>query len=160
MNSAQTLQRITFIRSLLGNRLLLLFLENNVRNIAVFILGSLGQVSDKWHQTAVRIIQLIIEYCWIISGASNFCLMCGHGGHTLHMLEWFQSHELCPSGCGCHCLESNPMADSWQILRNALLLQQQAESMWYHPHCIYKIVMYILHVHLSLCQITYFHTYM
>ncbi|XP_064611942.1 GATOR2 complex protein WDR59-like isoform X2 [Liolophura sinensis] len=47
-----------------------------------------------------------------VRGASNFCLSCGHGGHTLHMLEWFQSHELCPSGCGCHCLESNPMADS------------------------------------------------
>lgn len=40
-----------------------------------------------------------------VKGASNFCLACGHGGHTLHMLEWFVNMDTCPSGCGCNCLD-------------------------------------------------------
>uniref|UniRef100_A0A8C5WKW0 WD repeat domain 59 n=1 Tax=Leptobrachium leishanense TaxID=445787 RepID=A0A8C5WKW0_9ANUR len=39
-----------------------------------------------------------------VRGSSNFCLSCGHGGHTMHMLEWFSTQEVCPTGCGCHCL--------------------------------------------------------
>ncbi|XP_030621700.1 GATOR complex protein WDR59 isoform X1 [Chanos chanos] len=39
-----------------------------------------------------------------VRGSSNFCLSCGHGGHTSHMMEWFRSQEVCPAGCGCHCL--------------------------------------------------------
>ncbi|KAM9301671.1 GATOR2 complex protein WDR59 isoform 2-T2 [Gastrophryne carolinensis] len=39
-----------------------------------------------------------------VRGSSNFCLSCGHGGHTAHMLEWFSAQEVCPTGCGCHCL--------------------------------------------------------
>ncbi|GAB1293670.1 GATOR complex protein WDR59 [Apodemus speciosus] len=39
-----------------------------------------------------------------VRGSSNFCLACGHGGHTSHMMEWFRTQEVCPTGCGCHCL--------------------------------------------------------
>ncbi|XP_028332324.1 GATOR complex protein WDR59 isoform X2 [Gouania willdenowi] len=39
-----------------------------------------------------------------VRGSSNFCLSCGHGGHTSHMKEWFRQQEECPAGCGCHCL--------------------------------------------------------
>ncbi|KAL4630243.1 WD repeat-containing protein 59 isoform X1 [Arapaima gigas] len=39
-----------------------------------------------------------------VRGSSNFCLSCGHGGHTSHMMEWFRMQEVCPTGCGCHCL--------------------------------------------------------
>lgn len=62
-----------------------------------------------------------------VRGASNACLACGHGGHTvfvlylktiivklkafnsisqLHLLEWFRKYEICPT-CGCRCLDSN-----------------------------------------------------
>jgi WD repeat-containing protein 59 len=62
-----------------------------------------------------------------VRGASNACLSCGHGGHTvssinfikniqfhnvfsqhqqLHLLEWFRKYEICPT-CGCRCLDSN-----------------------------------------------------
>ncbi|XP_077982263.1 GATOR2 complex protein WDR59-like [Glandiceps talaboti] len=40
-----------------------------------------------------------------VKGSSNFCLSCGHGGHSFHMLEWFESNEVCPTGCGCYCLQ-------------------------------------------------------
>uniref|UniRef100_A0AAV2LTH3 WDR59/RTC1-like RING zinc finger domain-containing protein n=1 Tax=Knipowitschia caucasica TaxID=637954 RepID=A0AAV2LTH3_KNICA len=39
-----------------------------------------------------------------VRGSSNFCLSCGHGGHTSHMLAWFRSQDQCPAGCGCMCL--------------------------------------------------------
>ncbi|XP_054856690.1 GATOR complex protein WDR59 isoform X2 [Eublepharis macularius] len=42
-----------------------------------------------------------------VRGSSNFCLTCGHGGHTSHMMEWFRTQEVCPTGCGCHCLLEN-----------------------------------------------------
>lgn len=41
-----------------------------------------------------------------IKGSTNHCVKCGHGGHTIHMLEWFQVHTQCPTGCGCNCLQS------------------------------------------------------
>ncbi|KAL3859727.1 hypothetical protein ACJMK2_009928 [Sinanodonta woodiana] len=43
-----------------------------------------------------------------VRGASNFCLLCGHGGHAEHMLEWFQLENKCPTGCGCFCLNGDP----------------------------------------------------
>uniref|UniRef100_A0A3P9KZL8 WD repeat domain 59 n=1 Tax=Oryzias latipes TaxID=8090 RepID=A0A3P9KZL8_ORYLA len=39
-----------------------------------------------------------------VRGSSNFCLSCGHGGHTNHMMDWFRRQDECPAGCGCHCL--------------------------------------------------------
>uniref|UniRef100_G3PZZ6 WD repeat domain 59 n=1 Tax=Gasterosteus aculeatus aculeatus TaxID=481459 RepID=G3PZZ6_GASAC len=39
-----------------------------------------------------------------VRGSSNFCLTCGHGGHTTHMMDWFRRQDECPAGCGCHCL--------------------------------------------------------
>ncbi|XP_023188638.1 GATOR complex protein WDR59 isoform X3 [Xiphophorus maculatus] len=39
-----------------------------------------------------------------VRGSSNFCLSCGHGGHTGHMMDWFRRQDECPAGCGCRCL--------------------------------------------------------
>eukprot|EP00794_Sanderia_malayensis_P018843 gene18843-20739_t len=39
-------------------------------------------------------------------GLLNFCVACGHGGHTLHMMEWFEKMETCATGCGCCCLRN------------------------------------------------------
>uniref|UniRef100_A0A3Q2DLS9 WD repeat domain 59 n=1 Tax=Cyprinodon variegatus TaxID=28743 RepID=A0A3Q2DLS9_CYPVA len=39
-----------------------------------------------------------------VRGLSNFCLSCGHGGHTAHMMDWFRRRDECPAGCGCPCL--------------------------------------------------------
>ena len=39
-------------------------------------------------------------------GLLSFCVACGHGGHTLHLMEWFMKNEICPSGCGCYCLKN------------------------------------------------------
>ncbi|XP_054165460.1 GATOR complex protein WDR59-like isoform X2 [Oppia nitens] len=42
-----------------------------------------------------------------VRGAVNHCVRCGHGGHTVHMYNWFTQSDECPSGCGCHCLQEN-----------------------------------------------------
>ncbi len=38
-------------------------------------------------------------------GLVTVCFHCGHGGHVQHLREWFQTHDMCPTGCGCLCLE-------------------------------------------------------
>ncbi|XP_063236858.1 GATOR2 complex protein WDR59 isoform X2 [Bacillus rossius redtenbacheri] len=47
-----------------------------------------------------------------VRGSSNYCLVCGHGGHTAHMTAWFETESSCPAGCGCDCL-----AESSAVLR-------------------------------------------
>lgn len=38
-----------------------------------------------------------------VRGSICFCPLCGHGGHTFHLYDWFKLTDLCPSGCGCKC---------------------------------------------------------
>ncbi|CAG8706322.1 uncharacterized protein OCT59_029542 [Rhizophagus irregularis] len=34
----------------------------------------------------------------------TWCQSCRHGGHAIHMLQWFQKHKVCPvSECPCEC---------------------------------------------------------
>lgn len=42
-----------------------------------------------------------------VRGPSNFCIFCGHGGHTQHLATWFATKTLCPTGCGCYCLQES-----------------------------------------------------
>lgn len=44
---------------------------------------------------------------YVFSGPSNFCIVCGHGGHTYHLASWFKNETVCPTGCGCYCLQEN-----------------------------------------------------
>ncbi|KAI4488494.1 hypothetical protein M0802_011600 [Mischocyttarus mexicanus] len=42
-----------------------------------------------------------------VRGPSNFCILCGHGGHTQHLAAWFVNETVCPAGCGCCCLQES-----------------------------------------------------
>ncbi|CAL1528069.1 unnamed protein product [Lymnaea stagnalis] len=42
-----------------------------------------------------------------VRGLSIICLACGDGGHTSHMMTWFSQQSVCPTGCGCVCLQEN-----------------------------------------------------
>ncbi|XP_055640030.1 GATOR complex protein Wdr59 isoform X2 [Toxorhynchites rutilus septentrionalis] len=52
-----------------------------------------------------------VLYCTLcrlpVRGAANACINCGHGGHTEHMRIWFEKHDECATGCGCHCLKKS-----------------------------------------------------
>ena len=38
-----------------------------------------------------------------VRGLFTVCESCGHGGHMVHITNWFANHTQCPSGCGCFC---------------------------------------------------------
>jgi len=42
-------------------------------------------------------------------GLTSYCSNCGHGGHSTHMQAWFRSRKVCPTGCGCACLEMSDL---------------------------------------------------
>mmetsp|Transcript_35267 Transcript_35267/g.73415 ORF Transcript_35267/g.73415 Transcript_35267/m.73415 type:complete len:382 (-) Transcript_35267:533-1678(-) len=42
-----------------------------------------------------------------VKGFFTWCNRCGHGGHTSHMMEFFQVSKECPTGCGCQCVLSS-----------------------------------------------------
>ncbi|XP_031559913.1 GATOR complex protein WDR59-like [Actinia tenebrosa] len=44
-----------------------------------------------------------------VRGASNICIACGHGGHTYHMIKWFETMNVCPTGCGCVCFKDGQL---------------------------------------------------
>ncbi|XP_058792882.1 GATOR complex protein WDR59 isoform X2 [Phymastichus coffea] len=51
-----------------------------------------------------------------VRGPSNFCMVCGHGGHTYHLAAWFTNETVCPTGCGCCCLQENmALLKMWYI---------------------------------------------
>ncbi|KAL3280859.1 hypothetical protein HHI36_004087 [Cryptolaemus montrouzieri] len=55
--------------------------------------------------SSCRRLTLNCTICHIsVRGSANCCIVCGHGGHTTHLLQWFKDNEVCPSGCGCKCL--------------------------------------------------------
>lgn len=41
--------------------------------------------------------------CNPVRGACTWCPTCGHGGHVEHIMDWFQTNDVCPTGCGCIC---------------------------------------------------------
>src|SRR5688572_10164157 len=38
-----------------------------------------------------------------VSGIYSSCAKCGHGGHILHIENWFKVNLQCSTGCGCFC---------------------------------------------------------
>lgn len=39
----------------------------------------------------------------MVKGPNVWCQACGHGGHLIHMQEWFSKYIWCPAGCGHIC---------------------------------------------------------
>jgi WD40 repeat protein len=38
-------------------------------------------------------------------GLYSWCQGCGHGGHSMHISNWFKTHSYCPTGCGHACMD-------------------------------------------------------
>jgi len=45
--------------------------------------------------------------CSAVRGLCTWCPLCGHGGHVDHIMPWFQTNSVCPTGCGCMCIISS-----------------------------------------------------
>jgi len=46
-----------------------------------------------------------------VRGLFSVCDICKHGGHVLHLQEWFSKHSECPTGCGCICAHNTLMTE-------------------------------------------------
>eukprot|EP00795_Rhopilema_esculentum_P001709 gene1709-16188_t len=51
-------------------------------------------------------------------GLLSFCVACGHGGHTLHLMGWFQKMDSCATGCGCFCLKNGSVVSDEEYLNS------------------------------------------
>ncbi|ORE23514.1 hypothetical protein BCV71DRAFT_170085 [Rhizopus microsporus] len=62
---------------------------------------------DKYCHQCRKIRKVVrCSYCHVmVKGLINFCIHCGHGGHTYHMEDWFVTNQqmYCMTGCGCKC---------------------------------------------------------
>jgi hypothetical protein len=57
-----------------------------------------------------HLVQMLCGVCEApVKGVALVCGTCGHGGHAQHLRDWWsdagQDAAVCPSGCGCRCLE-------------------------------------------------------
>lgn len=41
-----------------------------------------------------------------VQGLCTWCRGCEHGGHRIHMLEWYRENQECPTGCGHMCVKT------------------------------------------------------
>lgn len=39
----------------------------------------------------------------VVAGLMAWCQGCYHGGHLIHMSQWFAENDYCPTGCGHYC---------------------------------------------------------
>ncbi|XP_078375703.1 GATOR2 complex protein WDR24-like [Oculina patagonica] len=57
-----------------------------------------------WYCERCRSLVLPCSLCHLmVKGPNVWCQGCGHGGHLIHMQEWFSTHIWCPAGCGHMC---------------------------------------------------------
>lgn len=82
-----------------------------------------------FNQTIPSTTTIICSICLQpVLGQHFLCAVCGHGGHLLHMHEWFSSEELkhrfCPEkDCTCRCI----MRQQELLTVNAVQIQQQQQ---------------------------------
>lgn len=48
-----------------------------------------------------------------------WCQTCRHGGHSSHLLHWFDEHPECPvTGCTCRCLNLDSIGHQIPVIAN------------------------------------------
>ncbi|XP_046842250.1 GATOR complex protein WDR24-like [Xenia sp. Carnegie-2017] len=57
-----------------------------------------------WSCDKCKILTPACSVCnMTVRGLFAWCQGCGHGGHILHIKEWFKKYRSCPKGCGHNC---------------------------------------------------------
>ena len=75
--------------------------------VSCYACGTELSTNDKYC-VSCRKVRKLIRCCFchiLVKGLVNFCVHCGHGGHSKHMEDWFVTNEqvYCMTGCGCKC---------------------------------------------------------
>lgn len=59
-----------------------------------------GWLCDRCHSTDASRCSICHQ---VVKGLYVWCQGCSHGGHLMHMQEWFSKNKQCPTGCGHLC---------------------------------------------------------
>lgn len=75
--------------------------------VSCYACGTELSTNDKYC-VQCRKVRKLIRCCFchiLVKGLVNFCVHCGHGGHSKHMEDWFVTNGqvYCMTGCGCKC---------------------------------------------------------
>jgi hypothetical protein len=75
--------------------------------VSCYACGTELSTNDKYCINC-RKVRKLIRCCFchiLVKGLVNFCVHCGHGGHSSHMEDWFVKNQqvYCMTGCGCKC---------------------------------------------------------
>lgn len=75
--------------------------------VSCYACGTELSTNDKYC-VQCRKVRKLIRCCFchiLVKGLVNFCVHCGHGGHSKHMEDWFVTNQqvYCMTGCGCKC---------------------------------------------------------
>ncbi|GAA5948228.1 hypothetical protein JCM3765_001326 [Sporobolomyces pararoseus] len=46
----------------------------------------------------------------LVQGLASNCSNCGHVGHLDCLEKWYESEDICPTGCGCRCVSSGGLS--------------------------------------------------
>ncbi|XP_043477248.1 GATOR complex protein WDR24 [Leptopilina heterotoma] len=59
-----------------------------------------GWLCDRCHTSKHALCSICHQ---VVRGVYSWCQGCTHGGHVIHMAEWFDKNRQCPTGCGHLC---------------------------------------------------------
>lgn len=59
-----------------------------------------GWLCDRCHNADSAICSVCHQ---VVKGLYAWCQGCAHGGHLVHMKQWFSENRTCPTGCGHNC---------------------------------------------------------
>ncbi|GAA6014736.1 hypothetical protein JCM11491_001958 [Sporobolomyces phaffii] len=77
--------------------------------------GECGTVVLRGHTTCVRCKKRQRNAACVIchlfvQGLTSSCSNCGHVGHLDCLEKWYETEDICPTGCGCRCVSSGGLS--------------------------------------------------
>ncbi|CAG9536656.1 unnamed protein product [Cercopithifilaria johnstoni] len=79
------------------------------------------EMYSKRVQNLLRQLATTNEWSQRADGMLTVCALCGHGGHSEHMVIWFKENNCCAYGCGCDYTTKNNtifamLSNAWQAV--------------------------------------------
>lgn len=90
-------------------------------------LHRIGWLCDRCHSSEYSLCSLCHQ---VVKGLYSWCQGCSHGGHILHMQQWFLGNKVCPTGCGHMCEYRWVLMKLWIRIRIDLFLSRLLFVSW------------------------------
>ncbi|CAG9327686.1 unnamed protein product [Blepharisma stoltei] len=76
-------------------------------NVEIFLRCKCGKISEDQPCSKCKDISNCAVCNLPVKGLYSWCQGCCHGGHLMHLKNWFSRETLCPAGCGHQCSFEN-----------------------------------------------------